>query len=53
MQSVLLRMWTHVAMSISYNDNQYTTGTSVSLVLMPDNSSFDKKTNKQKNNQLT
>ena len=28
MQSVLSRIWTHVAMSISYNDNNYTTDTS-------------------------
>ena len=28
MQSVLSRMWTHVTMSISYNDNHYITGTS-------------------------
>ena len=27
MQSVLSRIWTHVAMSISYDDNHYTTGT--------------------------
>ena len=27
MQSVLARIWTHVAMSIFYNDNHYTTGT--------------------------
>ena len=28
MQSVSSRIWTHVAMSISYDDNDYTTGTS-------------------------
>ena len=28
MQSVLSRIWTHVAESISYNTNHYTTGTS-------------------------
>ena len=28
MQSVLERIWTRVAMSISYEDNHYTTGTS-------------------------
>ena len=28
MQSVLPRTWTRVAMSISYNDNHYTTGSS-------------------------
>ena len=27
MQSVSSRIWTRVAMSISYNDNHYTTGT--------------------------
>ena len=29
MQSVLSRIWTRVAMSISYDDNHYTTGTSL------------------------
>ena len=29
MQSVLSRIWTHVAVSISYDDNHYITGTSV------------------------
>ena len=29
MQSVLSRIWTRVAVSISYDDNHYTTGTSV------------------------
>ena len=28
MQSVSSRIWTHVAVSISYDDNDYTTGTS-------------------------
>ena len=28
MQSVSSRIWTRVAVSISYNDNHYTTGTS-------------------------
>ena len=28
MQSASSRIWTHVAMSISYDDNHYTTGTS-------------------------
>ena len=28
MQSVSSRIWTRVAMSISYDDNRYTTGTS-------------------------
>ena len=31
MQSVLSRIWTRVAMSISYNNNHYTTGTSKTL----------------------
>ena len=31
MQSVSSRVWTRVAMSISYDDNHYTTGTSVAL----------------------
>ena len=29
MQSVSSRIWTRVAVSISYDDNDYTTGTSV------------------------
>ena len=29
MQSVSSRIWTRVAVSISYDDNQYTTGTSI------------------------
>ena len=29
MQSVLSRIWTRVAVSISYDDNHYTTGTSI------------------------
>ena len=33
MQSVLSRIWTHVTMSISYDDNHYTTGTSLSSQL--------------------
>ena len=28
MQSVSARIWTHVTVSISYDDNHYTTGTS-------------------------
>ena len=28
MQSILSRIWTRVAVSISYDDNHYTTGTS-------------------------
>ena len=31
MQSVLSRIWTRVAMSISYDDNHYTTGTFTSI----------------------
>ena len=31
MQSVLSRIWTRVALSISYNDNHYITGTSTLL----------------------
>ena len=29
MQSVSSRIWTRVAVSISYDDNRYTTGTSI------------------------
>ena len=29
MQSVSSRIWTHVTVSISYDDNHYTTGTSI------------------------
>ena len=32
MQSVSSRIWTRVAMSISYNDNDYTTGTSIPMI---------------------
>ena len=31
MQTLLSRIWTRVAVSISYDDNYYTTGTSKSL----------------------
>ena len=31
MQSALSRIWTHVAMSISYDDNHYVMGTSNSV----------------------
>ena len=31
MQSVRSRIWTRVAVSISYDDNDYTTGTSICL----------------------
>ena len=33
MQSVSSRIWTRVAVSISYDDNYYTTGTSISIYL--------------------
>ena len=33
MQSVSARIWTHVAVSISYVDNHYTTGIPLSLCL--------------------
>ena len=33
MQSVSSRIWTHVAVSISYDHNHYTTGTSLKMVL--------------------
>ena len=32
MQSVSSRIWTHVAVSISYDDNHYTTGTSIIIL---------------------
>ena len=31
MQSVSSRIWTRVAVSISYDDNDYTTGTSIDV----------------------
>ena len=31
MQSVSSRIWTRVAVSISYDDNHYTTGTSIHI----------------------
>ena len=34
MQSVSSRIWTCVAVSISYDDNHYTTGTSVDLLMI-------------------
>ena len=34
MKSVSSRIWTRVAVTISYNDNQYTTGTSIIAALM-------------------
>ena len=33
MQSVSSRIWTRVAMSISYDNNHYTTGTSIKFLL--------------------
>ena len=33
MQSVSSKIWTRVAVSISYDDNDYTTGTSIKMVL--------------------
>ena len=33
MQSVSSKIWTRVAMSISYNDNHYTTGTSAVFLI--------------------
>ena len=32
MQSVSSRIWTCVAVSISYDDNDYTTGTSINMI---------------------
>ena len=34
MQSLLSRIWTRVAVSISYDDNDYTTGTSIIYVVI-------------------
>ena len=34
MQSASSRIWTRVAVSISYNDNQYTTGTIFSMLYL-------------------
>ena len=34
MQSVSSRIWTRVAVSISYDDNHYTTGTSFFLIIV-------------------
>ena len=33
MQSVSSRIWAHVIVSISYDDNHYTTGTSFSVII--------------------
>ena len=32
MQSVSSRIWTHVAVSISYDDKHYSTGTSINCI---------------------
>ena len=40
MPLVSSRIWTHVAVSISYNDNHYTTGTSLAY-LHEEGKSFD------------
>ena len=37
MQSVSSRIWTRVAVSISYDDNDYTTGTFIVPVVKNDN----------------
>ena len=34
MQSVSSRIWTRVAVSISYDDNHYTTGTSKFIIII-------------------
>ena len=34
MQSVSARIWTRVAVSISYDDNHYTTGTSITIIII-------------------
>ena len=34
MQAVSSRIWTHVAVSISYDDNYYTTGTSIEKIFI-------------------
>ena len=34
MQSVLSRIWTRVAVSISFDDNHYTTGTSCKCIFL-------------------
>ena len=34
MQSVTSRIWTRVAVSISYDDNHYTTGTSIESLIL-------------------
>ena len=46
MQSVSSRIWTRVAVSISYDDNRYTTGTSYSRLVTHD---WSVKNDKKKN----
>ena len=36
MQSVSSRIWTRIAVSISYDDNHYSTGTSIKLEFLID-----------------
>ena len=45
MQSVSTRMWTRVAVSISYDDNHYSTGTPQDKIL--NNNNNDKKAIKE------
>ena len=40
MQSVSSRIWTRVAVSISYDDNHYTTGTYLIVILFDNNPLF-------------
>ena len=40
MQSVSSRIWTRVAVSISYDDNHYTTGTSMDLIEISNHLSY-------------
>ena len=37
MQSVSFRIWTRVAVSISYDDNDYTTGMMMMMMMKEDN----------------
>ena len=39
MQSVSSRIWTRVVVSISYDDNHYTTGTSISILIAAEDNS--------------
>ena len=34
MQSVSSRIWTRVTVSISYDDNHYTTGTAIQIMML-------------------